>query len=224
MKIPVEIFNVVECASDDTTRPNLGCVCLEVGSQGRVRVAATNGHCMLVIQPTALLDPGFKPGRWLLPSEPLKEAIKKAAKAKIYEIGVEIVGTKVLFEVGTSETAAPLVDGSFPDYLQVLPSEIGHVVPFFSFGTPLLDKVYKTRKKATGDDRPLALLATAADGTGPGIEALNLVNMYSVAIVMPMRAEPIALRIAETLDVLGKLGKTAQAVVPAPSEEQGVQP
>ncbi|MEI6156892.1 MAG: DNA polymerase III subunit beta [Atribacterota bacterium] len=106
-------------ASKDEARPALTGVLLEI-KEGFAYLVATDGHRLSLRK---ILVPGFQPGQeiyYILPARVAVEIMRSitAEKVLIYPGNGEI-----LVEMGSFSLYSRLIEGEFPDYQQVMPSE-----------------------------------------------------------------------------------------------------
>jgi len=116
-------------ASPDESRPNLSGVYLEAQSTGKLRMVASDGHRLSIIE----RDVGLKDAEsWphvILPRKGLIEARKLLEKDE-GETDFALHGSTAVLKKGTTELSMRLVEGEFPDYQQVIPKEKKNFVSF----------------------------------------------------------------------------------------------
>lgn len=104
--------------SADETRPNLNGVCLEADA-GRLGMIATDGHRLATIaRPVALLD---LPKPVTIPRKAVAE-LRRVLKGRSGVVAVRFLDGVADFEAGPVHLSARLIEGTFPDYRQVIPS------------------------------------------------------------------------------------------------------
>jgi len=122
-------------ASPDESRPNLSGAYLEArpitkGQQnGRIRMVASDGHRLSLIERETA---GVTPPAWphaILPRKGLIETRKLLEKGE-GNIDLAIHGSTVNLTKDSTELSMRLVEGEFPDYQQVLPTEKKHTIAF----------------------------------------------------------------------------------------------
>lgn len=122
-------------ASPDEARPNLSGVYLEARPtgkgqpNGRIRMVASDGHRLSLIErETASATPPTWPNA-ILPRKGLIEARKLLEKGED-NIQLAIHGSTANLTKDSTELSMRLVEGDFPDYQQVIPTERKHSISF----------------------------------------------------------------------------------------------
>ncbi|MEW6297222.1 MAG: DNA polymerase III subunit beta [Thermodesulfobacteriota bacterium] len=116
-------------ASPDETRLNLSGVYVEAQPKGKLRMVASDGHRLSLIEREAAIpDPSAWP-KAILPRKGLVEA-RKILERTEGEIELSIQGSVASLRRDDTELAMRLVEGEFPDYHQVIPREKAHTVTF----------------------------------------------------------------------------------------------
>jgi len=122
-------------ASPDESRPNLSGVYLEARTaakgqkNGRLRMVSSDGHRLSLIERDSV---GLIPSTWpsvILPRKGLIEARKLLEKGE-ETTELAIHGSTLNITKESTELSMRLVEGDFPDYNQVLPTEKNHVISF----------------------------------------------------------------------------------------------
>jgi DNA polymerase-3 subunit beta len=111
------IFSV----STDETRYTLSGVYVESGDKGILRMVATDGHRLAMIERSlagAKLEKGV-----ILPRKGLQELRKLLDDTDLAEVTITIGDRDARFQAGTVSLFMRLVEGEFPDYRQVIPNE-----------------------------------------------------------------------------------------------------
>lgn len=115
------INEVVFAASMNTSRPVLSGVYLISGAKG-VKMAATDSY--------RLAERGVLPIKkpqqdlaCIIPARTMMELAKILGKAMDKEIKVVVSKNQILFSVGEIELISRLIEGKFPDYEKIIPSE-----------------------------------------------------------------------------------------------------
>ncbi|MBI3301179.1 MAG: DNA polymerase III subunit beta [Deltaproteobacteria bacterium] len=116
-------------ASPDETRLNLSGVYLEAQPSGKLRMVASDGHRLSIIErETAIADPSAWPPA-ILPRKGLIEARKLLEKGEGETI-LALQGTTASLKQETTELSMRLIEGEFPDYQQVVPKDRKHTLTF----------------------------------------------------------------------------------------------
>jgi DNA polymerase-3 subunit beta len=112
--------------SHDDTRSNLAGVHLDVGSKkGQVRLVATDGHRLAVLDRKAK---GNAPKEGvILPRKGLSEVLKVLPEVS-GPVTVRVIGSEAIVTLQDCMLSMRLVEGTFPDYRQVVPKESPNVV------------------------------------------------------------------------------------------------
>jgi DNA polymerase III subunit beta len=122
-------------ASPDESRPNLSGVYLEGRAapkgqkNGRLRMVASDGHRLSFIEREAV---GEVPLTWpsaILPRKGLVEARKLLEKGE-ENTQLALHGSTLNVAKDSTELSMRLVEGEFPDYNQVIPTEKKHIISF----------------------------------------------------------------------------------------------
>ena len=121
-------------SSSDESRPNLSGVFLEAypatkGKQARLRMVASDGHRLSLIEREASGERVQKLPSTILPRKGLVEARKLLEKGE-ENADFSIIGATASIAQETTELSMRLVEGEFPDYQQVIPKEKNHKVVF----------------------------------------------------------------------------------------------
>lgn len=112
--------------SHDDTRSNLAGVHLDGGARkGAIRLVATDGHRLAMVDRKAK---GTSPKEGvILPRKGLSEVLKVLPEVT-GTVTVQIVGNEAVVELPGCTLTMRLVEGSFPDYKQVVPKESPNVL------------------------------------------------------------------------------------------------
>ncbi len=116
------LAQVVRASSNDEARPLLTGV-LFTSHEDALRLVATDSYRL------AVRDlPGVKPAAvdrdLLVPSKALVELQRAAASLAVEAtIGVALTDAEICFIAGTTSVASRLIDGNYPDYRQLIPSQ-----------------------------------------------------------------------------------------------------
>jgi len=116
-------------ASPDETRLNLSGVHMEVQPTGKLRMVASDGHRLSLIEREAAIP---TPSAWehtILPRKGLMEARKLLEKSE-GETELFMQGSTAILKEGTTELSMRLIEGEFPDYRQIIPTEKKQMINF----------------------------------------------------------------------------------------------
>jgi DNA polymerase-3 subunit beta len=116
-------------ASPDESRQNLSGVYLEAQPSGKLRMVASDGHRLAIIERDAGIADATSWPHSILPRKGLIEARKLLEKDE-GEIDFTLHGSTAVLKKGTTELSMRLVEGDFPDYQQVIPKEKKNFVAF----------------------------------------------------------------------------------------------
>jgi len=125
-----ELAEIIEktlfAVSHDDTRSNLAGVHLDTGSKkGFIRLVATDGHRLAVVDRKAK---GTSPKEGvILPRKGLSEVLKVLPEVT-GTVVVRLAGNEAIVELPGCTLSMRLVEGTFPDYKQVVPKESPNVV------------------------------------------------------------------------------------------------
>ncbi len=122
-KVGAEAFKeglsqVMIAASNDMTRPALTGVYFNT-SEGGLYLAATDGYRLAERELVEKVDVEVAA---IVPTSSLQEALRSLSD-EIDEIEVLFDETQVRFRIGEIEITSKLIDGSFPDYRQLIPKQ-----------------------------------------------------------------------------------------------------
>ena len=114
------IHQVAFAASSDEARPVLMGVLVQV-DKDKLTMAAADGF-RLSVRKAVLSTPSSAPVSAIVPAQALKELARVAtdAEAPIYMVLPKGRG-QVVFRVGDVEVVSQLIDGTFPDFQQIIP-------------------------------------------------------------------------------------------------------
>jgi len=122
------IQKTIFAVSTDDTRSNLAGIYLESASGGGLlRMVATDGHRLAMIEKKS--GSGEIPTGVILPRKGLHETARILADLDP-EAGVKlsITGNEAFLEAGSAIMSMRLVEGNFPDYNQVVPKKVPHLM------------------------------------------------------------------------------------------------
>jgi DNA polymerase-3 subunit beta len=113
------IDRTILAVSTDEARYYLGGVFLECHESQNIRAVATDGHRLALAEAPAPEGFTLSPGK-ILPRKLLGE-LRKMIDVKQGELRFGFHDKKVTFQYGAQRLTSMLVEGSFPDYRQVIP-------------------------------------------------------------------------------------------------------
>ena len=115
-------------ASPDETRLNLSGVYAEATDTGKVRMVASDGHRLSLVERKASVSEAAVWPKVILPRKGLLEARKLLERSEGEAI-FSIQGTTAGLKKDTTALSMRLVEGEFPDYQQIIPTEHNFVIP-----------------------------------------------------------------------------------------------
>lgn len=117
------IEKTIYAISSDETRYNLNGAFLEPIEGGRYRMVATDGHRLSMFDGALCAGPipAFDRGV-IIPKKGLLE-VRRLLESEVDEAEFGIQGTNLVFRTNAFTVIMRLLDGQFPDYRQVLPSD-----------------------------------------------------------------------------------------------------
>jgi DNA polymerase III subunit beta len=120
------IERTMYAASVDETRYNLNGVYFEVQQElGKIRMVATDGHRLAMVDRTVDADlKGLQSGV-IIPRKGLGELKRLLDEDDTHEVEIAFEGNNGFARKGAVTLAMRLIEGEFPDYNQVIPSEPG---------------------------------------------------------------------------------------------------
>jgi DNA polymerase-3 subunit beta len=120
------IDKTVFSVSPDEARYNLSGVYLEAAGPGGVRMVATDGHRLSMVEREA---PGFSmEGGAIIPRKGLQELRKILDQTGDQDVKLSLDGQLAYMKRGSTEVSMRLVEGEFPDYRGVIPKESKHAI------------------------------------------------------------------------------------------------
>ncbi|MGB6091290.1 MAG: DNA polymerase III subunit beta [Candidatus Binataceae bacterium] len=120
------IDKTVFSVSPDEARYNLSGVYLEAAGPGGVRMVATDGHRLSMVEREA---PGFTmEGGAIIPRKGLQELRKILDQTGDQDVKLSLDGQLAYMKRGSTEVSMRLVEGEFPDYRGVSPKESKHAI------------------------------------------------------------------------------------------------
>jgi len=89
---------------------------------GKMRFVATDGHRLARMEITA---PSRSEGMSgvIIPRKTVKEAVSIASAAKGGDVRIDVSDTKIRFTSGDTVLTSKIIDGTFPDYQRVIPTD-----------------------------------------------------------------------------------------------------
>src|SRR5437667_6277420 len=115
--------------SPDETRVELSAVLLEPGEGECLRLVASDGHRLACIERPVPGLPGGLPSV-LLPKKGMAEARRLLELGKDDEATLSLAKAVATLAVASTTLSLRLVDGQFPDYRQVIPTQHAHRLSF----------------------------------------------------------------------------------------------
>jgi DNA polymerase-3 subunit beta len=112
------IRKCIYAVSNDETRPMLNGVLVELG-EGTFGMVATDGHRLAYVKRQHEVGKGTKRDI-IVPPKALNQVLKLASEE---EVQVGFAKNYAVFEMGKTTVYCRLLEGPFPDYRQVIPSE-----------------------------------------------------------------------------------------------------
>jgi DNA polymerase-3 subunit beta len=121
------IRKTIFAVSSDDTRSNLAGIYLDAAGKkkGGIRMVATDGHRLAMIDRSANGGP-ISEGV-ILPRKGLSE-VGKIIPEETGTVSLTLAGNEALVQVGDTLLSMRLVEGSYPDYQKVVPSDTPRVV------------------------------------------------------------------------------------------------
>lgn len=116
------LLGVAFCASNEETRYYLQGVYMHP-SDGRTVAVATNGHQLAMVS----TDTAHDFSGVIIPRKTVNEAIKGFSND---EVAVSVSETKIKFETPDFTIVSKVIDGTFPDYMRVIPKDNNHKATF----------------------------------------------------------------------------------------------
>jgi len=117
------VESVVQFASSDETRYNLAGVLLECSEEGALRMVATDGHRLAMVEEkTSGVEELLSSRRILAPKKGIME-ISKLAESGSGSIELSASDKFLFASKGETEVWVRLLDADFPDYRQVIPKD-----------------------------------------------------------------------------------------------------
>ena len=121
------IERVARAASRDETRPVLTGVLVRVGAEGLTLVATDSYR--LAVESVTLESPPAEQVEAIIPARALSE-LARLAGGKGETAEMVLSESTALFRIGDMRLTSRLIDGQFPDYRQLVPTEFTHDVTF----------------------------------------------------------------------------------------------
>lgn len=180
MPIPASRFvacaeRVVRAASRDETRPVLTGVLVRVGPDG-LTMAATDSY-RLAVRTVPLDAPPDDERQAILPARAVAEAARLAAQAGDAVLELALGESQAVVRVAGISLTSRLIDGQFPDYRQLIPSEFDHDVrldraEFLAVLTRIGVLAQRTSPLRLAFTPGQLTVATASDQVGEGRESM----------------------------------------------------
>ena len=117
--------NIAPAISTEETRYYLNGICAH-GEEGKLKLAATNGHCI-----SAILcgDIDYDGPRIIIPRSNIVQIIKMMVSYN-GPVTVTVGNAKVSYAYGNVTLSTKTIDGDFPDYMRVIPTNNDKIVKF----------------------------------------------------------------------------------------------
>ena len=115
----VGVNQVVVASSNDMTRPALTGVYFNT-DEGSLYIAATDGY---MLSERKFIEKVESEVKAIVPTGSLSEVMRSLGE-EMEEIEILFDETQVRFRAGEIEVTSKLIDGSFPDYRQLIPKEV----------------------------------------------------------------------------------------------------
>jgi DNA polymerase-3 subunit beta len=121
------IEGTMYAASMDETRYNLNGVYFEVlADTGRIRMVATDGHRLALVERTAGSDVSGLASGVIVPRKGLAELKRLVDEEDADEVEIGFEGNSGLVKKGDVTLVMRLIEGEFPNYKQVIPKQCDH--------------------------------------------------------------------------------------------------
>lgn len=121
------IEGTMYAASMDETRYNLNGVYFEVlADTGRIRMVATDGHRLALVERTAGGDVSGLASGVIVPRKGLAELKRLVDEEDADEVEIGFEGNSGLVKKGDVTLVMRLIEGEFPNYKQVIPKQCDH--------------------------------------------------------------------------------------------------
>jgi len=172
VSVPTNVFSelvshVSKATSRDETRPVLTGVLLVVEGH-TIRMVATDSY-RLSVKEVVLAEPPGEDVEVVIPGKALEEAVRMAAGRKKVELGVS--DNQVVFDFENTTFITRRIEGSFPNYRQLLPKEYETTVTVskeeFSSAVKRVSLLAQhntpLRVSVSAEDQTLSLSATTQD-------------------------------------------------------------
>ncbi len=211
------IFSV----STDDARPNLTGAFFKVTDDNTLLMVSTDGHRLSKIecQPDEFEASGSTPKQLrdgiIIPRKGLSE-LKRTVDAKGAELSFGLKDNNIIFKHGPMSLSVRLIDGSFPDFTQVLPKEsdnkaildkdqLVQSLKFVSlFASPKTHNVRLSLSEdalelyATDPDKGEGLKSVPAQYSGPAVKA-GYNFRYLLEVLNVLDGDEVSIEIIDTL-------------------------
>jgi DNA polymerase-3 subunit beta len=168
-------------ASPDETRQNLSGVYLEALPNGKLRMVASDGHRLSIIEREAGITDTDAWAPTILPRKGLIETRKLLEKDE-GEANLTLHGSTAVLKKGTTELSMRLIEGEFPDYQQVVPKEKKSFVSFprEEFLSAIRRLLVLTTERARGVklqiEKDKMTVSVNTPDLGEGVEEIEIEN------------------------------------------------
>lgn len=124
----VDLLNMLELTSfaisHDETRYILNGILFEIENQV-LRMVATDGRRLATITKKAISSDASKKQSIIIPTKAIHELMRNISQAE-EDVSFIVAENQVLFEIGNTAIISRLIEGEFPNYKQVIPSNNPH--------------------------------------------------------------------------------------------------
>jgi DNA polymerase-3 subunit beta len=174
--------------SPDESRLNLSGVYIEAQTNGKLRMVASDGHRLAVIEREAGISNAESWPHAILPRKGLIEARKLLEKGE-EETDLALHGSTAVLKKGTTELSMRLIEGEFPDYQQVVPKEKKSFVAFSreEFLSAIRRLLVLTTERARGVklqvERDKMTVSVNTPDLGEGVEEIEIENNSANLII-----------------------------------------
>jgi DNA polymerase-3 subunit beta len=221
------IDKTIFAVSPDEARYNLSGVYIESSGTGSVRMVATDGHRLAMIDREV---PDFvMQGNAIIPRKGLAELRKLLDQAGEAEVELAIDGQLAYLKRGGTEVSMRLVEGEFPDYRGVIPERSRYQI---SVGRDTLLNAIKraaifSNERFHGVKLAFASGSLTVSSTSPEIgEASETIDVdfngdeFSIGFNASYVQQVLGVIAAESEAVLGLSDEVSPGVITTPSDSQ----
>lgn len=118
---------VAFAASTNETRPELTGVLFNFVNNQELVLAATDSY-RLAERKVTLKESNVEPGSVIIPAKTIQEVIriasvnKESLQGEVGEVELYVLDNQVLFVLGNTEVVSRVIEGQYPDYKQIIPT------------------------------------------------------------------------------------------------------